>query len=287
MALRNAQESTADASASATPAFEEMPGADTAVADATVTSETPRVSIGAQPAETAVALVVPPDMPAPLTKTNIAVRGLLAGTAMSGFKDRLGQTELESMGFGVFPRITIDNGGGFAVNKNEIELGRRIEVEMLSWNYVTLITTGVKNDTNPEAAKLIRTSYDGVNIKGGEGSVASYVQRLKAEGYANASAKLYIEIYCFLRRYIKTDAKGQSTAIEIPEDEQTIHQISLSPQSAGQWNGHLTNLAVRANRAKAKGTEGTEADIEVLVCEGEKKVLGANTFGLVKFSRKW
>ena len=212
------------------------------------------------PAETKAA---PQDLPvAPSTGT--AVSPLTAGTAIKQLQNAIPTTELENLGIGVFPRITVGL-DGFSRDKTK-ELGKKIAIEVLSWSYVWLVTTGEQN--NDEANKLIRTSYDGKNLKGGEGSVEDYVKYLKSEGYDKAQTKQYAEVYANL---IWSEVGG-----DVKGDEQEIVQVSLSPQTVGQWGRYLLESGLR----KAKGVE----DSNIVTMTQEKRVIGNNKFGIATFA---
>jgi len=212
------------------------------------------------PAETK---AVPQDLPvAPSTGT--AVSPLTAGTAIKQLQNAIPTTELENLGIGVFPRITVGL-DGFSRDKTK-ELGKKIAIEVLSWSYVWLVTTGEQN--NDEANKLIRTSYDGKNLKGGEGSVEDYVKYLKSEGYDKAQTKQYAEVYANL---IWSEVGG-----DVKSDEQEIVQVSLSPQTVGQWGRYLLESGLR----KAKGVE----DSNIVTMTQEKRVIGNNKFGIATFA---
>ena len=132
------------------------------------------------PAETK---AVPQDLPvAPSTGT--AVSPLTAGTAIKQLQNAIPTTELENLGIGVFPRITVGL-DGFSRDKTK-ELGKKIAIEVLSWSYVWLVTAGEQNE---EANRLIRTSYDGKNLKGGEGSVTRTVARRPPRAKAERSVR--------------------------------------------------------------------------------------------------
>ena len=211
------------------------------------------------PAETK---AVPQDLPvAPSTGT--AVSPLTAGTAIKQLQNAIPTTELENLGIGVFPRITVGL-DGFSRDKTK-ELGKKIAIEVLSWSYVWLVTAGEQND---EANKLIRTSYDGKNLKGGEGSVEDYVKYLKSEGYDKAQVKQYAEVYANL---IWSEVGG-----DVKSDEQEIVQVSLSPQTVGQWGRYLLESGLR----KAKGIE----DTNVVTLEAQRRIIGPNKFGIATFA---
>ncbi len=205
-----------------------------------------------------------PVTPLVATATGTAVSPLTAGTAIKQLQNAIPTTELENLGIGVFPRITVGL-DGFSRDKTK-ELGKRIAIEVLSWSYVWLVTTGEQN--NDEANKLIRTSYDGKNLKGGEGSVEDYVKYLKSEGYDKAQVKQYAEVYANI---LWSEVGG-----DVKADEQEIVQVSLSPQTVGQWGRYLLESGLR----KAKGIE----DTNVVTLEAQRRIIGSNKFGIATFA---
>jgi len=223
------------------------------------------------PSEAPEATRTPTTAIAPKSGTAVA-SPLSAGTVLKQLQNAIPTVELESLGIGVFPRITVGT-DGFSQDKTG-ELGSRIKFEVLSWSYVTLVTTGEQN--NAEANKLIRTSYDGVNLKGGEGTVIDYVKYLKdVDGYSKACSKVYVEVYANLLEFEAKEGKTFVTQTVEPEDQQ-IMQISLSPQSVGQWGRFMLESGLR----RAKGVQ----DTNTVVANQQKKVLGSNTFGIAIFS---
>lgn len=191
-----------------------------------------------------------------------AVSPLTAGTAIKQLQNAIPTSDLESLGIGVFPRITVGL-DGFSRDKTK-ELGKKIAIEVLSWNYIWMVTAGEQNE---ESNKLIRTSYDGKNLKGGEGSVEDYVKYLKSEGYDKAATKQYAEVYCNL---VWSEVGG-----DVKSDEQEIMQVSLSPQTVGQWGRYLLESGLR----KAKGIE----DSNVVTLEAQRRIIGSNKFGIATF----
>lgn len=264
MALRkNATDSATPAADAATttttPAagrFEEMEG------DTTTTLEADEDGVTTPPpAATTTAVTAPkPNLPSPLSSK----------TAMKGLQWAIPASDLEMMGIGVFPRITVGL-DGFSRDK-ETELGKRIKVAVLSWNPVWLVTAGEQDD--PEANKLIRSSYDGINLMRGEGLVQDWLKKLKNDDYEKASVKNYIEIYCNLLEY--EDAKGN--AVVVDGDEQEIMQVSLSPQSVGQFQRYMLESGLRLNRGIVDDT--------VVVMTQNRKVLNNKKFGFATFSPK-
>lgn len=259
MALRN----TGTKPAETKPAFESMEGDDAAVEQAEQDAAVQETKAEAQ-AKTAATTAIA------TAQTRAVASPLSQATALKALQWAIPAADLEGMGIGVFPRITVGL-DGFSRDK-DTELGKQIKIAVLSWNPVWLVTHGEQNDA--EANKLIRTSYDGVNLKNGEGTVASYIQQLKLDGYEKASVKQYIEIYCNLIEH----QDGRGNPVAVPDEEQEIVQVSLSPQSVGQFQRYLLESGLR----KARGIE----DSNVVVLKQERKILGSNKFGIATFSAK-
>lgn len=261
MALRNASETTTATPATNFPPFEDDDTGSSA-GSATEVVEAPA-------AQTAVAVAKPEASAIVIRKPSID-----KNTALRGLQNAIPTAELATMAIGVFPRITA-SGEGFMVDKNKLNLGPRIRVEVLSWNYIHMVTTGEQN--NPEANKLIKTGYDEVTLADGT-LIADYIKILKAEGYDKTTVKKYAELYVMLRGYMKLEGDSFKK-VEVPDEEQTIHQVSLSPQSLGQWGKYLLESGIR----KARG----HSDDSIVTLVKESKTLGPNTFAMATFTPRW
>jgi len=220
-------------------------------------------SLADQPALNQAPETSPNPTTAPATTSGTAVSPLTSGTVIKQLQNAIPPSELENLGIGVFPRITVGL-DGFSRDKTK-ELGKKIAIEVLSWSYVWLVTTGEQN--NDEANKLIRSSYDGKNLKAGEGSIEDYVKYLKSEGYDKAQVKQYAEVYA--------NVLWSETLGDVSAEEREIVQVSLSPQTVGQWGRFLLEAGLR----RAKGVE----DSNVVTLTQEKRVLGSNKFGIATF----
>lgn len=249
MALRNEGKSA--------PKFESEEGG--------VATETAAVEASA-PAAAATETAAPAAAVAVRPPAGALANALRRATALDASEGVIELTTLETMGIGAFPRITVDQ-GGFSENKTKF-LGSGIKIEVLSWNYVTLITTGEKDDK--EADKLIRSSYDHVNIPGEGKTVDAYMAELREQGYDKTASKKYVEIYANLL----WSEKGGAVA---PEDVKMV-QLSVSPQSVKQWQRHLLESKMRAAR-------GLEITAEVSIA-AERVVNGSNTYGVMQFGAK-
>lgn len=268
MALTKNTAAATAAAPAATGAFEDME--DTAVKADAPKSETPKVDVDTAKVEATKATAqaaASSSKALTTTPANTALsQALKANTALDDLQNLITPDMLESMGFGAFPRITVDQ-GGFSRNKTEF-LGHKIEIEVQSWNFVTLVTAGEKD--NKEADKLVRSSYDGINIPAEGCTVDEYIRQLRNDGYDKASAKKYIEIYASL---LWTEKLGQVDA-----DDVKLVQVSVSPQSAAQWGRYLLESRIKAARG------GNVASSVVI--GAERKTLGSNTFGVMNFGVK-
>ena len=220
-------------------------------------------SLADQPALNQAPETSPNPTTAPATTSGTAVSPLTSGTVIKQLQNAIPPSELENLGIGVFPRITVGL-DGFSRDKTK-ELGKKIAIEVLSWSYVWLVTTGEQN--NDEANKLIRSSYDGKNLKAGEGTIEDYVKYLKSEGYDKAQVKQYAEVYA--------NVLWSETLGDVSAEEREIVQVSLSPQTVGQWGRFLLEAGLR----RAKGVE----DSNVVTMEAQKRILGPNKFGIATF----
>ena len=186
---------------------------------------------------------------------------------MKALQNVIPTEELSGMAVGVFPRITCAlDGLNLDQDKN---LGKRIQLGVISWNYLWMVVTGEQD--NPEANKLIRSSYDGANLKDGEGSVAGYVDYLKnTRGFVGATVKKYVEMYGHL---VSSSAMGP-----VPLDEQQLVQVSVAPQSVGQFGRYMLESGLR----KAQGLH----DSHVLYLEQQSRQNGPKRFAYLTFANK-
>jgi hypothetical protein len=222
---------------------------------------------GAAVAEAAAPAAAPATTALEVKKEGAVTSALRRNTALDDLKGVIGPDMLESLGFGTFPRIVVSPNCFTDKSTGKI-LGDRIQVEVLSWNHVTLVTTGKKDD--PTADKLIRSSYDGVNLTGGEGLVTEYIAKLKDDGYDKATAKVYTEIYCNL---LWTSKGGF-----IPAEDQKITQISVPPTSSGPWGAFLLMQRMQASRGREVSS--------IVTVEAGSRTNGSNTFGVMEYNTK-
>ena len=151
---------------------------------------------------------------------------------------------------------------GKCYHENE-DLGEVIRFQVVSFNDRWAIGTGSQSQTSEDKARF-RVSYDGIHIDGEPTLVEDYINGLKAEGYTNAKASTYIDLWGFVTW---TKTKG-----EIPvEERDTIAVVQLSQTSAGNWR----NFCVA--RGMLEQTAGIKMGDEVeIVAQAQAK--GSNRF---------
>lgn len=200
----------------------------------------------------------------PPTSTALA-KALQTSTTLDELQNVISPDMLESMSFGAFPRVTVSP-GAFQDKDSGKSLGDFMVVELLSWNFVTVVSTGTAV-ANKETNRLVRTSYDGINLTNGEGLVTAYLEKLRSMDYTKAQAKKYLELYV---QIIETGKGGK-----VPEADRKITQISIPPTSTGPWGAFLLQQRLQAK----KGTEVSS----IIRLNAESKNDGSNTWGVVDF----
>lgn len=181
-----------------------------------------------------------------------------------GMKDAIDVETVKSFGPGAFPKITADLGG--AVMDKE-ELGKSFVIALVSYNDRWLITPGSDDD---EAKEFLKTSYDGTTIDDLNETAQEYVARLKSEeGFSKASIRRYVDLWGILQ---STELKGV-----LPEDDQNMVHIQLSPQSVAKWAAFQVNQSIKA-------AQGREVTTTVKLTQ-ERGEFNSKKFGFFTFSR--
>jgi hypothetical protein len=176
--------------------------------------------------------------------------------AFSQIKDVFDTATVEGLSMGM-PRIKGEQGSCFL---GEIDLGDKIRVSPVSWNYRWAIGTG-ENDS--EAKDYFRVSYDNETISGEETSVHDYMAALKADGFDKARKSQYVDLFCMVTW---SAAKG-----DIPVEEQQLAILQMSPTSIGAFMAFCTTRGLLESRGAAKPLE----EIEI---HAEKRTKGSNKF---------
>ena len=167
----------------------------------------------------------------------------------------------EPYDFGALPRITSEQGSLLCDKEN---LGNQIEITILSYNDAFTIAP---ND-NDAPGELCRYSYDGVTLNDGSGmTVDEHIDELRDMGYKKAGATHRYEIIALL-----------DDAVEDHDEIGSVVQLSLSNQSAKQFDRYKLNSAVNIRKG-----ELTEEDAAKVTVTAKTKTF-AFTFTMMRFS---
>lgn len=258
----------AAAAAVAPGGFEGMDG-DTATADATTLNTAPAATApaGLEPKASVDANTAGVAATTAIAKAATTGVGKVARyvPAYTTYANVISPEDIEAIGSGTFPRVTCDVGGA-QLDKRE-ELGKVIKLELVSWNYRYVVTTGAKTDDS-EANALVRFSYDGETISGTGQKIAEYIAFLKMEGYDKANVKTYLELWGNL-----SAKNGQDIS---PETRQMV-QVQLSPQSVNQFKRFQLEKGMKISR-------GFCEEDPMITLTVEKKTIAPNSFGIFVFS---
>jgi hypothetical protein len=224
------------------PAFEDS--SDVAVADA------PAATANVAPAAATAA-------PPAVAKTTALAVPTKFGNIFQDFMDKM-----DPLPIGTLPRLKASNGQVF--NSDDTKLGAWVKLQLLSYNYRWQVSPG---EDGTEAAKLLRTSFDGKSLEDGSGSIEDYVAHLKSEGYEKATCKKYLDVIGFLQE------AASSTAPNIGD----VVQMSLSPQSVTQFQGFMLQQSAKVSRGLVS-PEGAD----VIYFAVDSKTLNAKTFSYFK-----
>jgi hypothetical protein len=136
--------------------------------------------------------------------------------------------------FGELPRVKA--GSGNLVDGDDKDLGRWIEIQLLSFNSIYVVGPGDKK----APSELVRYSYDGKTFDDGtDETVAQYLADLKVN-WENASSKMYVEVVGALR------------ACEKPCGyEGDMVQIQLSPTSVTALEGFRKQISFKVAMGQA------------------------------------
>ena len=123
--------------------------------------------------------------------------------------------------FGELTRLKASNGN--VMDGDDKLLGSWVEVQVLSFNYIYVITPGA----NDAPGDLVRYSYDNETFEESpDESVADYLEELK-KSWPNAASKKYGEVVAVLRA-------SERPVSYVGE----MVQIQLSPTSLTAFEGH-------------------------------------------------
>ena len=186
--------------------------------------------------------------------------------ALTSYQNVIDPSSLE---FDTFRRITVGL-DGFS-DENEVELGKCIKLQIMSWNERFVVTPGVQN---AEANEKVRYSLDGKVLEDGT-LVADYLKVLReVDGYDKASLKKYMTIYGFL---VGNEIKGEM--VEIDPAEREIVSVQVPPRSLPLFTRYQIETGVKV-------AQGVIAESDELVLKQEKVKGKTTTYASIRISAK-
>lgn len=220
--------------AAPTPKFEDESG-DTAVVDrpaAPAATQAPKANVPAVAAKTAVA---------PIVKfVNIGDTVLNA---------------MPPMPFNSLPTLKVKS--GIISDEAGNKLGTHITVEVLSFNYKWQASPG---EEGAEAAKLLRTSYDGKTIESDGSDLANYIAQLKIDGYSNAKLTKRIDVIGVLLSSDKEyERKGD------------LVMVDVAPTSVPRFLGQLGQASMKVARGVSTADQARQVKFIAVAKEGGGK----------------
>lgn len=240
----------------------EQPAAETAAAEVEVAETATEAQAAPAASEsTAVAVAAPAGGAVAVTKKFV---GALAG--------KENQLDPASLDFNTFPRITVGL-DGFS-NDSDVDLGKEIRLEVLSFNDRYVLSPGTDDD---ESKVHVRYSLDGKTIQSSDTdeyngmACADYISLLQnTHGLDNASMKKYLSVYGMM--IYANDAP-------IPDEDQEIVALQVPPQSRALFERYRINQGVKIAR-------GVSKENDVVFCRQEKKVGNGKKYALINFAAK-
>lgn len=163
--------------------------------------------------------------------------------AYAEFQDVFDADTVAGMALSV-PTVKGEQGGAYVADKL---LGARFRIEVISWNYRWMITSGLqsKDPGYEESKQFIANSYDGVTVHGKDMAIDEYLQMLRdAHGYDKASKSQYIDLFGLITW---TEKEGDVA----PEDRQ-LYRVQLSQTSAGNFTAFAATQGVMLSRGIVK-----------------------------------
>lgn len=198
------------------------------------TTATPAAEAAAEATSTAIAQA---------QSTAVAAARPKMQAAYAEFQDIFDSDTVSGMALSV-PTIKGEQGGAYVGDKL---LGTRFRIEVISWNYRWMITSGLqsKDGGYEESKQYIANSYDNQTVHGKDMSVDEYLQMLRdAHGYDKAGKSQYIDLFGL----VTWTEKGGDVA---PEDRE-LHRVQLSQTSAGNFSAFCATQGVMVSRGIVK-----------------------------------
>lgn len=201
-------------------------------------------------------------------KTSSGIRLTVSGQG-KGFKKALAQFENAidptTLEFNTLNRVTVGL-DGFS-DEREVDLGKKIAMEMLSYNERFVVTTGAQNDK--EADKLVKFSPDGKVTEDGT-DVNEYIAYLKEQGYDKAAKKKYLALIGFL---VYKDGN------EIEPEDREIISVQIPPMSVALFTRYQMTHGVKVS-------QGVAEDSPILFLTQEKVKGDKTNYASINFSSK-
>jgi hypothetical protein len=162
------------------------------------------------------------------------------------------------------PRITAEQG---SLKKDRAtKLGVSIDLEVVSWNHRWAIGCG-EDKMNDEMKQLFRVSYDNQTVDGEGGSVAAYIESLKAQGYPKAKVSPYGDLFGYI---VAIDGK------EVPVEDRELALVQLASTSLGNFTAFCVSRGLLESR-------GSVQHSDVITLTATDRVQGANSFTNIAF----
>lgn len=183
--------------------------------------------------------------------------------AYAEFQDVFDADTVAGMALSV-PAIKGQQGGCYHDTTN---FGERIKVEIISWNYRWMITSGLqsKDPGYEESKQYIANSYDGVMVHGKDMSVEDYLHMLRDElAYNKASKSQYIDLFGL----VTWKEKGG----DVPEADREMYRIQLSQTSAGAFTAFCATQGALMSRGIVKEQS------PVIEVKAEARTKGTNMY---------
>ena len=155
------------------------------------------------------------------------------------------------------PRIKGEQGSLF---QGDVDLGESIQFDIVSISPRWVIGTG---EDDKEAKEYFRVSYDNETISGEGGSVAAYMESLKAQGFDKANKSPYLDIFGFVTW---SDKKGA-----VDPESRELSCLQCSKTSMGAFTAFATTRGLLESQGIAK-------PLDLIEVHAEKRASGTNKY---------
>lgn len=194
---------------------------------------------------------------APSTATFASVPAVAGNTSLAvggkfvNIRDTL-LNAMPPMPFNSLPTLKVKS--GIIVDEAGNKLGTHATVEILSFNYKWQASPG---EEGAEAAKCLRTSYDGKTIDGDGADIMTYIEQMKTDGYANAKLTRRVDVIGVLIASDKeSDHKGN------------LVMVDLAPTSTARFEGQLGQASMKVARGMCSKEQASQVKFSAIAKEG-------------------